>query len=150
MADGTGVAGKVLLIPRVDALPEGESGPAYQKLALQFIRENPLQFARLSLRRLQYFWHLGYHGNGFAEIAFLVFYLPMLSLAALGIWIGLRLNRYAVLLLLTVPISLTALHMVFLPAGRYRLPAELILCMLAGVGAARSFSKTMESLIATP
>ena len=137
-------------IPRVDALPEGERGPAYQKLALQFIRENPLQFARLSLRRLQYFWHLGYHGGGFAEIAFLVLYLPMLSLFAIGIWIGLRLNRRAVLLLLTVPISLTAVHMVFWPTGRYRLPVELIVCMLAGVGAAGSFSKTTESRIATP
>jgi 4-amino-4-deoxy-L-arabinose transferase-like glycosyltransferase len=150
MADGTGAGEKVLHIPRVDALPEGERGPANQKLALQFIRENPLQFARLSLRRLQYFWHLGYHGQGFPEIAFLVIYLPMLSLAAIGIWIGLRLNRHAVLLLLTVPISLTAVHMVFLPEGRYRLPVELIVCMLAGVGAARSFSKTTESPIATP
>ena len=123
-------------VPELDALPETERGDAYQRLAVQFIRENPLRFTRLALRRPQWFWHLGYHGEGLAEVVFLVVYLPMLGLAAIGVWIGWRLNRDAVLLLLTVPVSLTAVHMVFLPVGRYRLPAELVLCMLAGLGAA--------------
>jgi 4-amino-4-deoxy-L-arabinose transferase-like glycosyltransferase len=140
MADGTGVGGKgdaegkVLFIPEVDALPEVEVGSAYQKLAVQFIRENPLRFAQLALWRLQYFWHLGYHGEGLAEIVFLVIYLPMLGSAAIGAWTGWWHDRNAVLLLLTVPLALTAIHMVFLPVGRYRLPAELIMCMFAGVG----------------
>jgi 4-amino-4-deoxy-L-arabinose transferase-like glycosyltransferase len=155
LADGTGGGGKsgrggkVPLIPEVEALPEVELGAAYQKLAVQFIREDPLRFAQLVLYRLLYFWHLGYHGEGRAEIAFLVIYLPMLSLAALGIWRGWRLNRDAILLLLVMPITLTVVHMVYLPAGRYRLPAEMALCMIAGVGAAWSFSKVMERFRAT-
>jgi 4-amino-4-deoxy-L-arabinose transferase-like glycosyltransferase len=146
MADGTGSAEKFLLIPEVHALPEAERGAAYQKLAVQFIREDPLRFAQLALRRLLYFWHLGYHGEGRAEIAFLVVYVPMLSLAALGVWRGWRLNRDAILLLLVIPVTLTLVHLVFLPAGRYRLPAELALCTITGVGAAWSFSKVMERL----
>ena len=155
LADGTGGGGKsgrggkVPLIPEVEALPEAEVGAAYQKLAVQFIRENPLRFAQLALHRLQYFWHLGYHGEGYAEIAFLIVYLPMLSLAALGVWRGWQLNRDAILLLLVIPITLTVVHMVYLPAGRYRLPAEMALCMIAGVGAAWSVSKVMARFRAT-
>jgi hypothetical protein len=122
-------------IPEVTALPEIESGLVYQKRALQFIEDHPGQFLRLMLRRLPYFWHVDYHGEGLAEIAFLVIYLPMLGLAAMGAWAGWRFNRDAILLLLVVPVSLTVVHMVFLPVGRYRLPAELIICMLAGIGA---------------
>jgi 4-amino-4-deoxy-L-arabinose transferase-like glycosyltransferase len=136
MADGTGVGGKFLSIPQIEALPEVEKAAAYRRVALQFIREDPWRFAQLSLHRLQYFWHLGYHGEGLAEVAFLVVYLPMLGLAAIGVWIGWRLNRDALLLWLIIPVSLTVMHMVFLPVGRYRLPAELVICMLAGIGAA--------------
>jgi 4-amino-4-deoxy-L-arabinose transferase-like glycosyltransferase len=157
LADGSGGGGKsgsggtVLLIPEVNALPEVELGDAYRKLALQYIRENPWRFAQLILHRLQYFWHLGYHGEGRAEIAFLMVYVPMLSLAALGVWRGWRLNRGAILLLLVIPITLTAVHMVYLPAGRYRLPAEMTLCAIAGIGAAWGFSKVTGRLrAATP
>ena len=39
------------------------------------------------------------------EIAFLAVYLPMLSLAAIGTWVGWRVNREAMLLLLSLPRS---------------------------------------------
>jgi 4-amino-4-deoxy-L-arabinose transferase-like glycosyltransferase len=147
LADGTGVEdeSKILRVPQVDALSETERGAAYQKLAIQFIRENPLRFAELTLYRLRYFWHLGYHGEGPAEVVFLVIYVPLLGLAAMGIWKGWRLDRNAVLLLLTVPLALTAVHMVFLPVGRYRLPAELILCIFAGVGLPWNFTLGEEA-----
>ena len=125
-----------LQVPELDSLQEVERGAAYQKLAINFIQEHPLHFAKLAFRRLQWFWHIGYHGEGATEVLFLVMYLPTLGLAIMGVVVGWRLNRDAVLLLLTVPFSLTAMHMVFLPVGRYRLPAELILCMLAGLAAA--------------
>jgi 4-amino-4-deoxy-L-arabinose transferase-like glycosyltransferase len=155
LADGTGVGGKagsggtVLLIPEVNALPEVELGDAYRKLAVQYIRENPLRFAQLTLHRLLYFWHLGYHGEGRAELAFLAVYLPLLTLAALGVWRGWQLNRDATLLLLVIPITLTIVHMVYLPAGRYRLPAEMALCAIAGIGAAWASSKVTARFGAT-
>jgi len=144
-ADGAGVE-NVPSTPHLSALPESKRGPAYQRLAMQYIRENPGRFAQLSLRRLIYFWHLGYHGEGAAEVVFLVIYLPMLGLAAVGCWAGWRFNRNAVLLLLSVPVTLTVVHMVFLPVGRYRLPAELIVCMFAGVGIALNASKVIKRL----
>lgn len=144
-ADGTMMTTNIPTLLEIHALPEGESGAAYQKLAVQFIEDNPEQFVRLTLRRLLYFWHLGYHGEGFAEITFLVIYLPMLVLALIGARIGWRSNRSATLLLLVVPVSLTAIHMVFIPAGRYRLPAELIVCIFAGVAACWSSSNLLRS-----
>jgi 4-amino-4-deoxy-L-arabinose transferase-like glycosyltransferase len=134
-------------IPEVAVLPEVERGLVYQKRALEFIKNYPGQFLRLMLRRLPSFWHFGYHGEGFAEIAFLIIYLPMLILAAMGAWAGWRSNRDATLLLLVVPVSLTAVHMVFLPAGRYRLPAELVICMFAGIGACWGLRNLIESKI---
>jgi len=146
-ADGTAKGGEYALsqIPEVEALPEVERDFLYRKYALQFIADHPGQFFRLMLRRLPYFWHFGYHGEGLAEIAFLAIYLPMLALAVIGAWAGWRSQRDATLLLLVVPVSLTAVHMVLLPTGRYRLPAELIICMLAGIGAYWGLRNLIES-----
>jgi 4-amino-4-deoxy-L-arabinose transferase-like glycosyltransferase len=141
VADGTGVGEKYLPVPQVDALPEVERDRAYQKLALQYISENPSHFAKLLILRPIFFWHLSYHGEGLAEVAFLLVYLPLLALAALGVRAAWLANRDATLLLLLVPLSLTIVHSIFLPVGRYRLPVELTLCMLAGVGANWSLKK---------
>jgi hypothetical protein len=149
MADGTGVGGKFSKDPQIETLPEVNRGRAYQQLAIRFIAEDPLRFSGLTLRRLLYFWHLGYHAEGLTEIIFLLVYLPMLGLATIGVWRGWRSNPDGVLLLLTVPVSLTIVHAVFLPVGRYRLPAELVLCMLAGVGAAWVFSEVTGRLAAS-
>jgi 4-amino-4-deoxy-L-arabinose transferase-like glycosyltransferase len=145
-ADGSGVGGKFSKPPQIEALPEVDRGIAYQQLAVRFIAEDPLRFAGLTLRRLLYFWHLGYHGEGLTEIIFLLVYLPMLGLAAVGAWRGWRSNPDGVLLLLTVPVSLTIVHAVFLPVGRYRLPADLVVCILAGAGAAWAFSELIGRL----
>lgn len=150
VADGTGRSLEgLVVIPQVEALPEVEKGAAYGRLARQFILEDPVRFARLAVRRIVWFWHLGYHDEGFAEIAFLVMYLPLLVLASIGTLVSYRVNSRAALLLLTVPVALTAVHMVFLPEGRYRLPAEVAVCMLAGVGMAWSVSKLSGCFKAT-
>jgi 4-amino-4-deoxy-L-arabinose transferase-like glycosyltransferase len=135
-ADGTALRFEFPEIPQVDALPEVDRGIAYQKLAVAFIVENPFHVAQLTLRRLRYFWHLGYHDGGLREIAFLAVYLPLLALAAVGAWVGWSSNRDATLLFLVVPFALSIVHMVFLPEGRYRLPAELLICLFAGNGTA--------------
>lgn len=141
LADGTGVGGKWLKIPELGALPESERGAAYQHRAIQYILEDPVRFVLLSLRRLTWFWHLGYHGDGLREIAFLLVYLPTLVLALLGGVVAWKRNRWALYLLGVVPLVVSAVSAVFLPVGRYRLPAELIMCMLAGVGVAWLFSR---------
>jgi 4-amino-4-deoxy-L-arabinose transferase-like glycosyltransferase len=143
LADG-GVTGNVLAIPEGNTLAEGELGPVHQKMAVQFIEENPLNFVRLALRRLVYFWHLGYHGDGLYEVIFLAMYWPLLGLAITGAGIAWRSNRDATLLILTVPVLLTLIHMVFLPDGRYRLPADLMICVFAGCGMHWVISRVSE------
>ena len=155
LADGTGREQEALEIQglkilRFNALPEAERGFVAQKMAIQFITENPLKFFQLSLQRLSYFWHIRYRGEGLAEITFLAIYLSMLALDVVGAWLGWRSNRDATLLFLILPVSLTLVHMVFLPVGRYRLPADLILCVFAGYGMHWIFSRAFGKLIFPP
>ena len=124
LADGSTSVGKGLRLPEVEALPEAERGVAYQKLAMQFILENPVRFIQLAVRRFLWFWHIGYHSEGLRELAFLLVYLPLLVLASIGAVVGLQVDSRVVPLLLTVPVALTTVHMVFLPVGRYRFNAE--------------------------
>src|SRR5437762_13213550 len=79
------------------------------------------------------------HPPGIAAI-----YLPMLTLAAMGVWAGWCYNRGATLLLLVVPIFLTVVHTVFFSVGRYRLAAELIIYILAGIGACWGLRNLIE------
>lgn len=118
-------------VPEIDALPEGLRGSTYQGKALRFIADNPWPVLARALQRFTILWHLHFRGGGFAEVAFLTGYLPLIGVAIAGVWVAWRVNRQGTLLLLTVPIALTVTHMVFYADGRYRLPAEAILCLFA-------------------
>lgn len=123
-------------IPKFDALPEIERGAAYQNAAITWIQENPERFLSLIPRRVIWFWHITFHpqNNFVSELAFLVIYYPILGLAIFGAIKIFKIKRELLFLLLTIPIALTMVHAIYLPAGRYRLPVELVLCILAGIG----------------
>jgi 4-amino-4-deoxy-L-arabinose transferase-like glycosyltransferase len=126
----------VYIIPAFEAMPEIERSAAYQNKAISWIRENPGRFLSLIPRRMIWLWHLTYHAQNsiLSEVAFLVVYYPVLLLAIIGSIKTWELYRPWLLLLLTVPVALTLVHAVYLPVGRYRLPVELVLCILAGTG----------------
>jgi 4-amino-4-deoxy-L-arabinose transferase-like glycosyltransferase len=142
-AEGENSSPSVYIIPAFETLPETERSTAYQNAAITWIRENPGQFLSLIPRRIIWFWHITYHAqNGLpSELAFLVTYFPILGLALVGAIKTWKSQRAWLLLLLTVPAALTLVHSVYLPAGRYRLPVELALCVLTGPGMSTLFNK---------
>jgi len=139
-ADGTesehSSSQSVYIIPEFEDLSEVERGAAYQDAAINWIRDNPWQFLSLIPRRMVWFWHITYHSQNdvLQELAFLAIYLPILGLGIIGAVKTWKSDRAWLQLLLTVPIALTLVHAIYLPAGRYRLPVELVLCVLAGPG----------------
>jgi len=132
-ADLGGRLGLQARIPEVEALPENERDAAYKSRALRFIAEDPLRFVGLAFRRQLGMWHLGYHRSGLREIVFLLYYWPLLALALLGTVIAWRENRSALFLLAIIPFVVAGVSAVFQGVGRYRVPAELILCALGGL-----------------
>ncbi len=92
---------------------------AYGGKALEFIRQNPIRFGRLSLRRLLWFYHLD--GRRLDRWYFLLPFWLVLLAGLAGIRIARR-RGWEWYLPASVIFVFTALHMVFLPEGRYRLP----------------------------
>src|SRR5436190_11075055 len=132
-------------LSNANSLSEADRDHLLWKLAFRFIVEHPLRYFTYSMARLGRFWHFGYHGEGWREIAFLAAYFPLLGLAIIGTFLSWRDNREATLLLLTVPISLSFVHMLFVPEGRYRLPVDLVLCMFAGFTAQHLFGRFLKT-----
>ena len=136
-ADGSGFAqgqGYRIESPEMTRLSEVEQSAAYAKMAKEAIAEDPGRYLWLAVKRLRWFWHLGYHGQGLRELFFLLSYLPVLGLALVGGRLAWRRRRAFLWLLLSTPVGLSVVSAVYIPVGRYRLPAELMLCMLGGVG----------------
>ena len=91
----------------------------YGRKAGEFIRSHPARFIALSLRRLAWFYHLDGHNP---NLLLVVSFWGTLLLGAAGAvlsrsWAG------KPSLFLGAIISFTLVHVVFLPEGRYRLPA---------------------------
>ncbi len=91
----------------------------YRDRAFHFIRENPVRFMYLSLRRLIWFYHLDYHYRG--PVILVVLFHLMLLLAVIGAWAARRCWRTALLPGMAV-LNFTLVHTIFLSEGRYRLP----------------------------
>ena len=132
-------------VAEFDVLPELERGAMYQARAIEWIKANPATFLRVSVRRLIYFWHLDYHGQGTAEMIFLLLWYPLLALMLFGVSRAWRSNREALMLLLCVPIGFSLLQLIFLPDGRYRLPIEFVVLLLASQGLVWVSKKGLES-----
>jgi 4-amino-4-deoxy-L-arabinose transferase-like glycosyltransferase len=132
-------------LTNVNSMSEADQDKLLWKLTFRFIFQHPLEYLKLSLFRLAEFWHLGYHGYGWWEIVFLAGYFPFLALAIVGSFLSWRDNREVTLLLLTVPISLSLVHMMFVPEGRYRLPIDMVLCMFAGFTTHHLFRRFLKT-----
>jgi len=133
-ATGGSMGYRALIAAGVFHLGEEEDEIAYNRFyrdkALEFIREKPGRFLSLALKRLVWFYHLDYHYRG-SRLAVVFFHL-MLVLAIAGMWLSRRWWRTAVLPALVI-VNFTAVHMVFLPEGRYRLPLVPFLLAFAAL-----------------
>lgn len=112
-----------------------ERGDYFAKKTISFIRDNPLQGARIIAGKALLFWRpVPYDPHSWPLRAGLGLYFTLLFLLAI---FGIRLEAsnpawhpiWALLL------YLTALHSVFFTSLRYRVPLEPFLCLLAAVGA---------------
>jgi 4-amino-4-deoxy-L-arabinose transferase-like glycosyltransferase len=123
-----------------------------------FLRNLPAQFVRM--------WHLTPHfwlrktaGGKLEELVFLSFYYPLLALSAGGIYLTRRSWRRLLPCHLAF-VNFTAIHVVFVTAGRYRLPiipffvifaAVMIICLLrrrrdvaSGIASQREATQVMN------
>lgn len=92
---------------------------AYGRQAVEFIRKNPLRFVGLSFRRLLWFYHLD--GRRLDRWYFLLPFWLVLFTGAGGI-VRARRRGWRWFPPAAVIFTFTAVHMIFLPEGRYRLP----------------------------
>ncbi|MGH7543561.1 MAG: ArnT family glycosyltransferase [Gemmatimonadota bacterium] len=111
---------------------EMESQRVLRDLALRWIRQHPERFARLTLRRVVYFWG-GNPGFGPEFFLRLMYFVPLLFLAIVGLWRGLREKRVMTplwLFLLVYPLPYYVTHV---GHGRYIYPVEPIVVLLAAL-----------------
>ena len=102
----------------------------YRDKALSFIENNPDQFIRLAFKRLLWFYHLDYHYKG--NLVLVLFFHLLLVLAVIGVWLSRHHWRKTILLGMVI-LNFTVVHMIFLPAGRYRLPIVPFLLAFAAI-----------------
>jgi len=102
----------------------------YRDKALAFIQSNPGRFAILIFKRLAWFYHLDYHYQG--SNALIILFHSLLCLAFVGIWLTRRQWRRTILLIFVI-VNFTAVHAIYLPEGRYRLPLLPIVFVFASM-----------------
>jgi 4-amino-4-deoxy-L-arabinose transferase-like glycosyltransferase len=107
--------------------------------AIREIREEPMRFLRNLPLQFVWMWHLSPHfgsretrGEKFGELLFLLFYYPLLILAMGGFYLT-RHSWRRLLPCYLIFVNFTVIHVVFVTAGRYRLPVIPFFIILAAV-----------------
>ncbi len=151
---GSGVAMPAELERRIDAsFFEAEKDQIYIREAGKFIRQNPWQFAVLSLQKAVHFWSLmpsattpGYIEQTSAVRWISVFsFGPILLLSLLAFHFAAQGQRKHIALWLAYAAFFTVLHAVFIAKVRLRLPIDHFLIMGAGFTATYLFEKIKGS-----
>ncbi len=120
---------------RGDKIGELEYNRYYGRVAVKFIKEDPVRFLVLAVRRFLWFYHLDRHNRNWVLV---LSFRVLLALALIGIWFSRSCWRKTVLLLLIIA-NFTLIHMVFLPEGRYRLALMPALLIFAAAALSRFF-----------
>jgi hypothetical protein len=101
--------------------------------------ENRSDTARLALIKFTKMWSpwpkAKELGGVWIRVAESVAYMVIMTLAVIALW---RVHQYrrSMMLFVSPTIYFAALHIVFVGSVRYRQPAILVLCVVAGIGAA--------------
>ena len=118
-------------------LSEWDVDQHYKQAAWQYARQNPGRAVELKFWKLWRYWKpwpsAAQFGGVGPALVVLVFFVPVLLLAARGWWL-IRQRPWVWLLTLGPILYFAAIHAVFVGSLRYRLPAEYPLCVLAAVG----------------
>ena len=112
-----------------------------RKEAIEWIVDNPMQFASLSGRKLVYFWtpplHQGSGEKSMIELVvrmFWAFQFVLIAVAALAtLFCQRRRSERGIWMLWLGVVSYSAVHMLFYVIFRYREPIMPILCILAAM-----------------
>lgn len=131
-------------MPHVKEMSELERNDFFSTAMKRFVRENPGESFRLALAKIARTWSpvplSEEFGRPLYRVIALLYALPLDVLAIVGIVSG-GLSRRTILFLLMPAIYLTALTMLSVGSLRYRIPAEPMLAVIAGAGAARLIQK---------
>jgi 4-amino-4-deoxy-L-arabinose transferase-like glycosyltransferase len=148
ISDGGSVGYRKLMKSGVFHLGEEEGEIEYNRLyrekALALIKDNPGRFIYLAFKRLLWFYHLDYHYQG-NPVLVIIFHI-LLLLALIGAWLS-RLHWRKTILLGMVILNFTIVHMIFLPAGRYRLPIVPFLLVFSAIPAGRFLTGRLEKKV---
>ena len=118
-------------------MSEYEMDREYSRRAWEWARQHPVRVLELAWAKAVRYWNITPNAAQFQQwpvwLAVAMWSLPVLSLSVLGAW---RLRRDPIALAITWgPVLLfCAVHMLFVGSIRYRLPAELPLCLAAACG----------------
>jgi hypothetical protein len=128
---------------RLTGVSELELNDVFGEEILAFVVEQPAQFLSLAARKFVYFWWfspqsgLFYPGSWLA--AYQVYDFVVLSLAAVGVFAILRIgppeSRRLVWLLLSISLTIAAVHSLSYVEGRHRWGVEPLLLLLTAQGA---------------
>ena len=136
-ATGASDLGDVKNSPEVEDLSEAEWNDYFRQASYQAIADDPLRIAGLAITKLTRTWspvlHAAEYQSRLIRTVFIVWYIPLYIMAAIGLW-SIR-GNYATWIALLIPtISICCLHSVFVGSVRYRLGALPTLAMLAVLG----------------
>ena len=140
-----------LRIPRSEKVWEHER--MAWKHGMQFVRESPSRFIRLSVKRFVQLWspwpdavHTGTPRGGSArDIISAMVYVPLALLALAGLVMSAKRHGrqlmpvYLFLIVFVIPLT------IFLPTMRYRLPVDFLLAIFASVPLAHPWQVSMAS-----
>lgn len=120
-------------------IPEIERSDFFVKQGVEFIKQNPVQFAALLLKKTYYFWWFtppevngSFDAQKYRNI-YIICYFPLLILGTIGIAMSLR-KPYAakssvlVIIILTIAAAYILTHV---GLARYRIPVEVLLMIFA-------------------
>ena len=125
-------------------ITEVELDEIFNKIAFNYIKENPIEFLEKIRIGCLHFWYLGESKIKSMGMALLQF--PVLMLALLGFYLALKKRIKCIFPLYSVILYFTLVHAAILPISRYSIPIMPYIIMFASFGIITLYNKLKEIL----